>query len=220
MQRAGAREDQHRDHRLGPVGDARQRVEAQRGEAAEDPELMPVLAVLARTRAGGRDARPSRSRSRPPPAATAARWPAGTAARPAGYGCWSSATAAFIFWIAGIVSSALTLLIVCANAGPSAASTFFVDDRRDVLEPEHLLRVGQNRVLAGRQLGVGREHVRRPAPARVERLVREADRERHERRVDPVVLLQPDQPLCAGSRTPARRPASPICRAASGRRSS
>ena len=47
---------------------------------------------------------------------------AGTGATAAGR-CWSSATAAFIFWIAGIVSSALTLLIVCANAGPSAART-------------------------------------------------------------------------------------------------
>ena len=64
--------------------------------------------------------------------------------------CLSMLTAAFICWIAWIVSSALTLLSVSANAGPSAAEHALLHDRRDVLEAEHVLRVGQHLELAAR----------------------------------------------------------------------
>ena len=69
--------------------------------------------------------------------------------------CLSMLTALFICWIAGIVSSALTLLTVSANAGPSAATHALLDDRRDVLEAEHVLGVVEHLELAAEQLAVG-----------------------------------------------------------------
>ena len=50
MQRAGAGRDQHEHHRLGPVGDARQRVEAERRQPRDHAELVPLVGVLARPR--------------------------------------------------------------------------------------------------------------------------------------------------------------------------
>ena len=39
--------DQHEHHRLGPVGDARQRVEAERRKAPDHAELVSLVGVLA-----------------------------------------------------------------------------------------------------------------------------------------------------------------------------
>ena len=45
-ERAAAGDDEHQHDRFGPVRDARERVEAQCGEAAEQPELVGVRGVL------------------------------------------------------------------------------------------------------------------------------------------------------------------------------
>ena len=45
-QRTRSRRDEHDDHRLGPVGDARERIEAERGEPASDAELVSLVGVL------------------------------------------------------------------------------------------------------------------------------------------------------------------------------
>lgn len=47
VQRARARGDQHDDHRFGPIGDARERVEAERGEPAREAKLVALVGVLA-----------------------------------------------------------------------------------------------------------------------------------------------------------------------------
>ncbi len=127
--------EEHDDHRLRAVGDARERVEAQRGQAAEDAELVALFAVLAPTQndppISRRFARRAMSGSRSPDGPPAsrleqARWPPGTACATAEGDCWSSWTAAFILMIAGKVSSALTLLIVCVKAGPSVWTRLFL----------------------------------------------------------------------------------------------
>ena len=89
-------------------------------------------------------------------------------------------TARFIAAMASTVRRRLTLLIVDVNLAPCCADEVTVDDRRDVLEPEHVLRVPQLHVLPPEQLRVGREHVRREHVALVEELVRGDPCERDE----------------------------------------
>ena len=47
LERADPGGDEHEHHRFRPVGDARERVQAERGEPAEDGELVTLVGVLA-----------------------------------------------------------------------------------------------------------------------------------------------------------------------------
>ncbi len=73
-----------------------------------------------------------------------------------------------------------------------------LDHRRDVLEAEHVLRVGQLLERAAEQLAVGAEHALHVDLAAFDRLVGEFDRDRLELAFDPVQLLDARQTLFAG----------------------
>src|SRR5690242_1315361 len=75
-----------------------------------------------------------------------------------------------------------------------------IDDRRDVLVAEDVLRVGQHHVLSAPQLRVGREDTRHLDPPAVQRGVdRSTRRHRHELQVAQAVgLLQAHKPLVPG----------------------
>ena len=64
--------------------------------------------------------------------------------------------------ITAVVSSALTWLIVAANAGPSASIAELGHDRHDVAPSRTRSRVGEQLVVAARELAVGRLDVRPP----------------------------------------------------------
>src|SRR6266699_3896065 len=72
------------------------------------------------------------------------------------------------------------------------------DDRRDVLEAEHVLWIDEQRELAAEQLAIGGEHVLYVDLPTFEGFVRQFDRDRHKRRAYAVFLLDAGQSLKAG----------------------
>ena len=100
----------------------------------------------------------------------------------------STLTALFIAIIALTRQKALTLFSVDVKSAPFSARDFF-DDRRDVLEPEHVLRVLQLHVLRRDQLRVRREHVGGEHLLLIEQRVGADPRERHELEVRDAVGL-------------------------------
>ncbi len=129
-------------------------------------------------------------------------------------------TAAFICWMAGMVSSALTLLMRFGERRALGREHALLDDGCDVLEAEHVLGVAEHLELAAEQLPVGGEHELHADLPAFERLVGEFDGDRLERRHDAIDLLESEEALEARGKfgRPAERHAT--CRAASGRRCS